>query len=194
MNDAMFSELFGGTGRFHVLRHLFEKPDAEFSAGQLSTAAGTDAGNTHRWLQRWETVGLIVRNKANPLLYKPSRDPALRPLVELFSQSTGLAFELRALFAPMEKVTSAAIFGSVASNAEGATSDVDILVLGDISELKLNALLRPMARTYEREFNASVFRPERFAELLAQGDEFACEVMAKPLVPLKGEFHVQNAQ
>lgn len=194
MNDAMFSELFGGTGRFQVLRHLFENPDNEFSSRQLANAAGTDAGNTHRWLQRWETVGLVVRNSTNPLLYKPSRDPALRPLVELFSQSTGLVFQLRELFAPMERVTSAAIFGSVARNAESATSDVDILVLGEISELKLNALLRPMARKYGQEFNASVFRPECFAELLARDDDFACELVAKPLVPLKGALPVQKTQ
>lgn len=194
MNTAMFSELFGGTGRFQVLRHLFENPDKEFSARQLSAAATTDSGNTHRWLQRWESVGLVRRSKGNPLLYTSSQDPALQPLVELFSQSNSLTSKLRELFAPMEKLESAAIFGSVARNAEDATSDVDILVIGDISELKLNAMLRPLARAYGREFNASVFRPERFAELLAEGDEFACELMANPLLPLKGDLHVQNAQ
>ena len=193
MNTAMFAELFGGAGRFKVLRHLFENPDKEFSARQLSTAAATDSGNTHRWLQRWESVGLVSRSKTNPLRYKSSQDPALKPLVELFSQSNSLTSKLRELCAPMENLESAAIFGSVARNTEDATSDVDVLVIGDISELKLNAMLRPLARAYGRELNASVFRPERFAKLLAEGDEFACEVMANPLVPLKGDLHVQTA-
>jgi hypothetical protein len=193
MNDAMFSELFGGSGRFHVLRQLFENPDKEFSTRQLATAAAVDSGNTHRWLQRWESAGLVCRSKVNPLLYRSSRNPALRPLTELFGRSKSMANELRELLTSLEKVESAAIFGSVARNAEEANSDVDILVLGNISELKLNALLRPMARAYAREFNASVFSPERFAELLAQGDEFACDVMANTLLTLKGELRVQDA-
>lgn len=188
MNDMLLSELFAGKGRLLLLRELYRNPDREFSARELATAAGTDNGNTHRWLQRWESVGLVVRSLVNPLRYTASKDPALRPLGVLFSPQNSLAYRLAELFAPMVSIEYAAIFGSVALYAESATSDVDILVLGAVSELKLNALLRPLAREHGREFNASVFQMSQFMRLLTQGDAFVCEVVAQPLIHLKGDL------
>jgi hypothetical protein len=194
MNDRMFAELFGGEGRFKALRILFEHADEEFSSRELAAAAQTDRGNTHRWLQRWEEAGLVRRGVATATNFQASDDPALAPLVSLFRQSSDLVADLRDTLAAIDGVKAAVIFGSFARSEEKATSDIDVLVLGDVSELKTNALLRPLSRKYGRAFNASAFPVEQFRQLVEQDDGFAREVMAQPRLSLLGDLDAEIAR
>lgn len=102
----------------------------------LAAAAHTDRGNTHRWLKRWRDVGLVVQGRESSTRFRASPDPALVPLVTLFRQSSELVADLRASLAKLEDIEAAAIFGSYARHEEKASSDVDVLVVGDVSELK----------------------------------------------------------
>ena len=189
MNEKMFAELFGGAGRFKALRYLFEHPNEEFSARELAAKANVDPGNTHRWLQRWVAAGL-VKHGTTAAGYRVAQDPALAPLVTLFSQSNALVADLAHVLREVAGVQTAFIFGSFARHEEEAASDIDILVLGEVSEIRTNALLRPLARRYNRPFNATVFTSERFHALLMQGDPFATEVMQQPRIALIGEMDV----
>jgi nucleotidyltransferase-like protein len=194
MNDRMFAELFGGGGRYRALRYLFEHAGEEFSSRELAAAAHTDRGNTHRWLKRWEEAGLVVKGAVSATNFVAAGDPALAPLVALFRQSSDLVAELHDTLAAIEGVTTAVIFGSFARNEEKADSDIDVLILGDVSELKANALLRPLSRKYGRAFNASVFQVEQFRHLIEQGDSFASEVMAQPRLTLLGDLDAEIAR
>jgi hypothetical protein len=189
MNETMFAELFGGAGRFKALRYLFEHPNEEFSARELATKAKLDPGNTHRWLQRWQASGLVSHGTTKAA-YRVAQDPALAPLIALFRQSSVLVADLQHVLKETPGVHAAFIFGSFARHEERAESDIDVLVLGEVSELRTNALLRPLARKYNRPFNATVFTSEQFRALLAQGDPFATEVMGQPRIDLIGEMDV----
>ncbi|MGN6804645.1 MAG: nucleotidyltransferase domain-containing protein [Trinickia sp.] len=189
MNEKMFAELFGGAGRFKALRYLFEHPNEEFSARELAVKAKLDPGNTHRWLQRWEAAGL-VKHGTTKAGYRVAQDPALAPLITLFCQSSALVADAQQVLREANGIQAAFIFGSFARHEEKAASDIDILVLGEVSELRTNALLRPLARKYNRPFNASVFTVEQFRALLTQGDPFATEVMQQPRIALIGEVDV----
>jgi predicted nucleotidyltransferase len=189
MNERMFSELFGGGERFKALQYLFSHADGEFGSRELAAAAKTDRGNTHRWLKRWQDAGLVIQGTKSPTHFRASPDPALAPLVALFRQSSDLVTEVRETLSGIDGVEAAAIFGSFARNKENASSDIDILVLGDVSELNTNAALKPLARKYGREFNASVFLPSEFHALVEQQDSFATGVMANPLLPVIGDIH-----
>lgn len=52
------------------------------------------------------------------------------------------------------------VFGSVACGDAGAGSDVDLLVLGDVSALKLSASLKPAGRALGRAVHAIAFTIE----------------------------------
>lgn len=187
MNTAMFAELFGGAGRFRALRCLFEQPEHTFGLRELANEAQVDSGNLSRWLQRWSALGLVTT--AEKTGYRASPDPALRPLVQLFQQSSRIAIALKELFAGLPNVESAALFGSVARQQESAQSDVDILIIGDISEIRINALLRPLERQFDRAFNASVFSRSMIKHLQDQGDEFIATLLDGPILLLKGDPH-----
>ncbi|MBB2999051.1 MAG: nucleotidyltransferase domain-containing protein [Paraburkholderia tropica] len=184
MNEALFSELFGGSGRYKVLRHLFEHPAQFYSARRLAEETGVDPGNIHRWLRKWTDVGILCGSGKTG--YQASLDPALVPLGALFRQSSELVDGLRNTLEAVPGIVAAVIFGSYARGEEKAESDIDVLIVGDVPELKVNALLKPLARRCGRPINASVIRPALYRELVNKQDAFVTDVLHNPTIPLIG--------
>lgn len=65
---AQLSELLGGQTRARLLLVLCYSPNREFSLAELAELSQGLTGNTHRYLKRWVTLGLVIRdnNKGAP--------------------------------------------------------------------------------------------------------------------------------
>ena len=187
MNQEMFAELFGGKTRYRALQCLFENGDRDFGIRELAEMAGMNPGNLTRLIKRWEAVGLVDTTNDRIVRYRASPDPSLKALMSLFRQSGELVQRLKDYFAEQPDVESALIFGSYAREATSADSDVDILVVGDASELKVNAQLKPLGREFGRPMNVSVFELDDFMARLRSGDSFVTRICEEPSIQLKGE-------
>jgi len=99
-----------------------------------------------------------------------------------------LVADLTAFFAWQTGVEVAAIFGSVASGTDTAASDIDVIVIGDVSELRLNADLAPLGRKYGHKINAGVWTAGEIGWLLVEGDVVIRSILGGNIVPLKGEL------
>lgn len=82
----------------------------------------------------------------------------------------------------------ALIFGSMARGEATAHSDVDVLVLGSASELKVNAAMLPAGRTFGRHVHAIACKIEEFKKQMLAGESFAQEVVQSPRMALIGQF------
>lgn len=189
MNSATLSELFGSADRFKALRALFAEPARGFGPRELARTAGMDPGNAARLLKRWVSAGLVrrVQNDGLPRYYAAD-DPALAPLVVLMQQDSALVRTLRDFLAAIEGVQAAVIFGSQARGQEGAGSDIDVLVLGEVSELRLNTRLKPIGRLLGRPVHATVSSVQDFKKQLKAGESFATEIMRGPRIALTGDL------
>lgn len=187
MNELTLSEVFGSVGRFRALRALFAEPGRGFGQRELAAQAGIDPGSVARLLKRWVQAGLVTRRQQDGLpRYYASTDPSLAPLSLLMQQDSRLVHTLREALASIDGVAVALVFGSVARGDAGAGSDVDLLVLGDVSELKLNAALKPAGRALGRAVHASAFTIESFKNQLRGGESFAQEIVRGPRIALIG--------
>jgi predicted nucleotidyltransferase len=189
MNDMQMVEVFGSAGRFRALRALFAEPGRGFGQRELAAEAGTDPGGVARLLKRWVAAGLVTRRQQDGLpRYYASTDPALKPLVMLMRQDSVLVNTLREALAPVPGVAVALVFGSVARGEAGAGSDVDVLVLGNTSELKVNAALKPAGRVLGRAVHATAFTIEKFMEQVRGGESFAQDIVQGPRIALVGSL------
>ena len=82
----------------------------------------------------------------------------------------------------------ALVFGSVARGEAGAGSDVDVLVLGQVSELKVNAALKPVGRALGRAVHATASTINAFMEQVRGGESFAQDIVQGPRIALVGSF------
>jgi predicted nucleotidyltransferase len=81
----------------------------------------------------------------------------------------------------------ALVFGSVARGQETAHSDVDILVLGDISFADVIEALHPAQEQVRREINPVVHRLDDFRAKLASNNTWARDVVKNPKFFLIGD-------
>lgn len=189
MNEATLVEVFGSLGRMRALRSLFAEPGRGFGQRELAAEAGLDPGGVARLLKRWTAAGLVTRNQQDGLpRYYASTDPALAPLVALMQQDSLLVRTLRDALSSVKGVEVALVFGSVARGTGGAASDVDVLVLGNVSELKLNAALKPAGRSLGRAVRATASTVESFKRQLRGGEGFALDILQGPRIALMGEL------
>ena len=191
MNVQMLSELFGGAERYKALKCLFANPGRDFGARELAGEAGIDPGNASRWLRRWWDAGLLEKKE---ILQRPryfaSRDPGLAHLRLFFQQDQELARLLGAQGAESgERVQAAAVFGSTAQGTENQDSDVDLLLLTDMSRVEAQALFKPVGRQLGRPVNVLVYEPKQWTAAVAGRDPLALEILAGALIALKGDLH-----
>ena len=189
MNESTLVEVFGSLGRLRALRALFAEPGRGFGQRELAAEAGLDPGGVARLLKRWTSAGLVTRRQQDGLpRYYASTDPALAPLVTLMQQDSALVRTLRAALSGRAGVEVALFFGSVAGGAAGAASDLDLLVLGKASELKLNAALKPVGRQLGRAVHATACTIDSFKNQLRGGESFALGVVQGPRIALIGDL------
>lgn len=187
MNESQMVELFGGTARFRALKALFAEPGRGFGQRELAAEAGVDPGAVARLLKRWVTIGLVTRRQQDGLpRYFASVDPALSSLVTLMQQDSRLVSTLKDALETVPGVAVALVFGSVARGEATASSDVDVLVLGSASELKVNAALKPAGRSLGRAVHATAFTIKAFLEQVREGESFAQEIVQGPRITLIG--------
>ncbi len=81
------------------------------------------------------------------------------------------------------------VFGSVASGRDSAGSDIDLMLIGDLSFAEAVTVLHPAQETLSREVNPKVFRVGEWQRLLAENDAFIREVSRKPRLDIVGNWN-----
>ena len=79
------------------------------------------------------------------------------------------------------------VYGSVARREERATSDVDLMVIGDVGLAELSPSLRKAEKRLGREINVTNYSVDEFRKKVAQGDHFLASVLKGDLQFVKGE-------
>jgi predicted nucleotidyltransferase len=92
---------------------------------------------------------------------------------------------LRVFFESQPAVEAAAIFGSFARGEERPDAEIDILVAGDLSWLKLNVQLRPLARAIGHPIYLNVFNRDNLTSWERSDGEMH-SIESSPFIPLKG--------
>lgn len=183
--------LFGQTRR-GVITLLFAHPDQRFYLREILRAVGGGSGAVQRELAQLVQVGLVKREREGRQVYfSANRNagifPELRAIVE---KTTGAADVLRAELADLletERMSAAFIYGSVARGEQTDASDVDLLILGDVSLGEVIPAVRAAEARLGREVNPSLFPVAEYRRGLKRGNAFLKRVNAGPKLFLKGD-------
>ncbi len=93
-------------------------------------------------------------------------------------KTAGVVDILRSALAPAGKlINTALIFGSVAGRTENRSSDIDILVVGDIPFGDVVSLLSPAQKILGREINPVVYSPEEFISRVTKEHYFVKNIL-----------------
>ena len=102
--------------------------------------------------------------------------PIFEDLKNLFFKSVGIAEALKESICD-KKIEIAFIYGSYARGQESLLSDIDLMVIGDISSKQLAGILAKTKTELMREINYAVFSLREFINKSIQEDHFINSVL-----------------
>ncbi len=183
----MLADLLFGAYRKKVLGLLLLHPDTDYHVRELARLTGTAPGTLHKELTRLATAGLLLRKEqGNQVRYQANQQcPVFLELAGLLRKTTGAVELLTNALTPLQPVLSL-IFGSVASGTEIATSDVDLLVIGDFGFAELVRAIHPVQTELGREINPVIYSVPELQRRVQAQDAFVMDLMRKPKIYLTG--------
>ena len=172
------SSLLGSRGRALVLGQLAARTGEELTASEVARETGLSVPESARQLAGLEDLGLLTSQRRGRLrLYRVEERHPLWPELRMLAVKTlGAAGVVAAALAGLD-LPVVAIFGSFARGLDTAQSDVDVLVIGDLSLADLSPALDEAERQLGREVNPALYTPAGLREELRRGNPWLESVL-----------------
>jgi predicted nucleotidyltransferase len=171
--------LFSGVRR-DVLAATLTQPEKWWYLSELAQFLHTRPSSLQRELVSLEQSGILQQRTDGRRRYfkAETRSPIFRELRSIFEKTVGLIPTLRdVLQAFAEKIACTFVYGSVARREERATSDVDLMVIGDVGLAELAPSLRKAEMRLGREVNVTSYSVAEFRKKVSQNDHFLTSVL-----------------
>ena len=178
------------TVRQGVLAATLTRPEKWWYLSELAEFLHTRPSSLQRELSSLEQSGILQQRKDGRRTYfkAETQSPIFRELRSIFEKTVGLIPTLRNALQPFaDKIVCAFVYGSIARHEEHATSDVDLMVIGNIGLRDLAPSLRKTEKRLGREVNVTNYSVDEFRQKVAQGDHFLTTVLKGGLQFVKGE-------
>jgi predicted nucleotidyltransferase len=175
-----------------ILAATFVQPEKSWYVSELARRLGVPSSSLQRELQDLTEAGILKSHRQGRMVYyQANADSPLFPdLRGLLLKTAGLVDILADALKPLRtKIPLAFVYGSVASGQERSDSDIDLMVVGDISPVDLAVPLRHARDLLGREINPTVYSPAEFAKKRMARDHFLTEVLTKPRLLVLGSEH-----
>lgn len=183
--------LFGSTRR-RVLAWLLGHADQAYYLRELVRHTGAAVGAAQRELEQLTAAGLVCREvRGNQVYFQANQKAAIFPELQgLFAKTVGLVDILREVLMPLaNRIRAAFVFGSAARGELHAASDIDLLVVGDISFGDMIVEIKEAERRLGREVNPAVYSEDEFEAKIREKQHFVTSVLARPKLFVLGEDH-----
>lgn len=188
----MLEILLGSRLRARLLGWLFTHPDERFFGRQLAVILGEDSTNVSRELLRLTSLGILTSKlEGKQKYYQANRlCPVFSELHSLAVKTIGINDLLREALEPFkDKIRTAFIYGSFAELKEQMSSDLDLVIVGDVTIKEINVALTSVQEHIQREINPSVYSIAEFTEKSKSGQHFINSVLTKPKIFIVGDEH-----
>jgi len=181
--------LFGDTRRA-ILALLYGHADEQFYLRDLVRRTETGLGAAQRELKQLADAGLVLRvRRGNQVYYQAnSANPIFSELKGILTKTAGIRDVVQQALQPVaDRVQVAFIFGSVAKGVEKASSDIDILVIGDVGFGEVVASLNMVESKLGREINPTVYPASEYGAKLKEKNHFLTAVLRQKKIFVIGD-------
>jgi predicted nucleotidyltransferase len=173
---------------------LFANPSRTFYANEIIALARSGTGAVQRELVRLEASGLVTATRVGKQKHYQAnaRAPVFKELRALVLKTSGLAEVLRRALRPLEaRIRAAFVYGSIAKGQDTASSDIDLMVVGDrLTYADLFDALESASTRLGRKVAPTIYAPQELAKRTEQDNAFVTRVLEQPKIWLIGDEHV----
>jgi uncharacterized protein len=180
--------LFGKT-RAAILALLYGHVDESFYLRQIVRMSDCGLGPGQRELKHLAASGLITRRVSGHQVYFQANheSPLFPEIKSLMAKTAGIGDVVKTALAPLsDRITNAFIYGSIARGEENKASDIDLMIIGDVSFSEVVRCCRAAQGTLARDINPTVYALSEFRSKLRENHRFLTSVLMEPKIHLIG--------
>jgi len=188
-SEGILASLFGKTRR-SILTLLLSHTDEAFHLRKILRLAQASPGAGQRELRRLSEAGVLMRSvKDNQVLFQANAQcPIFDELKHMVAKTAGLVDILRIELEPVaSQIEVALVYGSLARGSGTATSDIDLLIVGDAGFENVVGSLAKAQDILCREINPLVMSPSEFRERTAKEDRLLGTILKSPFFLVLGD-------
>jgi predicted nucleotidyltransferase len=166
-----------------VLGWLLGHADESYYLRELVRHTGGAVGAVQRELEQLTAAGLVHREvRGKQVYFQANRKAAIFPELQgLFAKTAGLVDILREALTPLaDRMQAAFVFGSAARGELHASSDIDLLVVGEASFGDVITAIQRAEQRLGRDVTPTVFSPDEFQTKVRTKHHFLTTVLAEP--------------
>ncbi|MFH1228523.1 MAG: nucleotidyltransferase domain-containing protein [Planctomycetota bacterium] len=186
----MLKEIFSSKARIALLKLFLLNQAKAYYLREIAAQTGLPIQAVQRETARLLKTGLIDKSASgNRVYYQVNKNcPIYSDLKSIILKSSGMAGLLRQYLndAGKDDIRIAFIYGSYAKNTENINSDIDLLVIGNITGRKISSLLAPAKSELKREINSNIYSEQEFRSRITKKDHFITGILKEPRIFLIG--------
>ena len=186
IGDALFTKT-----QQRVLGLLYGKPEQSYYLNEIVRLAAVGKGSVNRELDKLCAAGLLtVSRQGNQNHYQANaNNPIFNELKAITQKTFGVVDIIKAALAPLlPQLNCAFIYGSVAQGTEHASSDIDLMLVGDdMSYSEVMELLAPAEKQLGRTINPTLYTVAEFIDRKNSHQPFITRVIEQPKLWLMGD-------
>lgn len=169
--------------RRKVLSLLLLNPTEQYHQREIARLTGTISGTLSRELAKMVEAGVLQKVRVgNQVHYRANRDCSIfTELASILRKTDGWLQTLSEALQPLaSRISAAFVFGSMASGKAGPDSDIDLMVIGDVSFSELVEALYPLQEILGREINPKQYPASEWFQMVKDPSGFVRDVLSKP--------------
>jgi len=169
-----------------ILEIFFNKPDQPHYLREIAQLLGKKPGVFQRDINNLATDGLLTSYfEANRRFFKLNKKyPLYKEMKSIFFKTLGVKGLLKQELENIPEIKEAFIYGSFARNQEKDASDIDVFIIGSVSENVIMDLFNKLERKLDRELNYVLMTDKEFKEKSKQKNSFLANVMKNKKIEL----------
>lgn len=189
-NSPILEALFTSQARIAILELFLLRSSRRHYLREIATLTELPIRAVQREVARLSEGGILrSEREGNRKYFAVDRgNPVFLELRALFMKTAGFAQVLqRALAEHAPEVRLALLFGSYAGGSETHESDIDLLVVGNLTSRELSKLLAPAKEALGREINPVLMTAEEFKGKRAAHNPFLENVLKGQKILIAGD-------
>jgi predicted nucleotidyltransferase len=180
----LLAEILSSKIRSEIFRMLFGVNDEALHMREIERRSGLSIGTIQQETKKLLHLNLILKRKdGNRIYYQANKEhPLYAEIHGLVLKTVGLADFFRNALKVNPNIQFAFVFGSLARNEENDKSDVDLMIIGEITMRQLTALLSGVSDHIGREINPHILTVREFLKRKSTKDHFLTQVLDSPKI------------
>lgn len=179
---------FFKSGGGEILKLFFKDPEKEYYFREIAKNLNKEPSHYQKYLDNLvEDKILLDERRGNMRFFRLNKEHHLyEEIKSIVSKTIGLENELKELVDKLDNVECAFIFGSIAKREENSNSDIDLMLIGNIDQDALIAMISSLERKIAREINYHIYSSQEIVKKIDEKNGFISNIFLSPIIKLKG--------